>query len=61
MQWPATGHCSVDLGGVNPTGVTVRMGLTTGPLGGLTRPAAPTSHREGAPLEGGRRQKKRCE
>ena len=60
MHWPATGHCSCDAGGVNPTGVTARNGLTTGPLGGLV-PAAPASHCEGAPLEGGCWQKKSCE
>ena len=61
IHWPATGHCSSDAGGVNPTGVTVRIGLTTGPLGGLAWLAAPTSHCEGAPLEGGCWQKKSCE
>ena len=26
MQWPATGHCKVDVGGVNPSGTTTYSG-----------------------------------
>src|SRR5919198_2452552 len=61
MHWPATGHCKVESGGVKPCGTTVRIGLTTDPLGGFVWAPAPTSHCEDAPLEGGCWQKKSCE
>src|SRR5919109_1177021 len=58
MQLPATGHCSVESGGEKPCGTTVRMGLTTPPLGGFTWAPAPASQSEVAPLDGGCWQKK---
>src|SRR5690242_18653867 len=61
MQFPSTGQCKVESGGVKPTGViTYRIGILPGR--GSTVPSDPTSHPlvepTGSPSATGVRQKK---